>query len=230
MSNFLETTTAAPLGEQAQPFLGMGFELENWPGYDFPLACRVIRDTDAKILYPVMKRSAKHLKGYIGWAKYAPSWDFKTVQQFVKDHANDDWPRFHLVFSIGKQVVGFGSLAPVGKSRDVQVALWVALGHQGHGIGSWIVTVLEWYAFHVFGFDNVYYQHDSSNRASGSLPPKLGFEFSHTFDQKEKDGTKETGFWYSWKKEKPADIPPGFIDTGDIEKWSDIHFPWTSMV
>jgi hypothetical protein len=37
--------------------------LENWPGYNYPLACRVLRETDAKILYPAMKRSAKHLKG-----------------------------------------------------------------------------------------------------------------------------------------------------------------------
>ena len=50
----------------------LGFEIEqvpNWPGYEYPLACRVIRATDAHILYPVMKRSAKHLKGYIAGAK-----------------------------------------------------------------------------------------------------------------------------------------------------------------
>ena len=59
--------------------------IDNWPGYNYPLACRVLKDTDAKILYPVMKRSAKHLKGWIGWARYAPSWKMATVQKFVND-------------------------------------------------------------------------------------------------------------------------------------------------
>ena len=210
----------------------LGFEIEqvpNWPGYDCPLACRVIRETDAQILYPVMKRSANHLKGYIAWAKYAPSWDFKTVQKFVSDHCNDEWPRLHLIFSIGKQVVGFGSLAPMPNPRDIQVALWVSLGWQGQGIGKWIVTVLEWYAFNVFGFDNVYYQHDASNRSSGKLPQALGFSFSHSFDQKI-EALEETGLWMSWKKQKPSDIPPGYIDNGNLSRWDEVRFPWISLI
>jgi hypothetical protein len=78
-----------------------------------------------------MKRSAKSLNGYIGWAKYAPEWNFKAVAAFVKDHVESPLPRWHLIFTIGKQVVGFGSLAPMENGRDVQVALWVGLGHEG---------------------------------------------------------------------------------------------------
>mgnify|MGYP003350217603 FL=1 len=99
----------------------------NWGNYDYPLACRVLKDTDAPILYPAMKKSARDLKGYIGWAKYAPSWKMNTVQKFVLDHVNSDFPRFHLIFTIGYEVVGFGSLAPVNRDRSVQVALWVGV-------------------------------------------------------------------------------------------------------
>jgi RimJ/RimL family protein N-acetyltransferase len=202
----------------------------NWPGCDYPLACRVLKAGDQRILFPVMKRSAKKLKGFIGWAKYAPSWDYQTVTKFVNDHLEDELPRFHLVFSIGKQVVGFGSLAPVSSSqRDVQVALWVALGWEKRGIGSWITTVLEWYAFNVFGFDHVYYQHDSANRSSGKLPQKLGYVFSHTFDQ-ELQAMGESGLWYAWKKSRPRGLPPGVIDTGKWGGWTSITFPWTSLV
>ena len=176
-----------------------------------------------------MKANAKHLKGYIGWAKYAPSWDFKEVQRFVNDHVNDEWPRFHLLFSIGYDVVGFGSLAPIGNPRDIQVALWVAKDFEGQGIGQWIVTQLEWYAFWVFGFDHVFYQHDANNRRSGKLPSLMGYKFSHTFDD-EIGGTKESGFWYSWKKEKPLGIPKGLIDTGTLENWHGMQFPWESLV
>ena len=203
--------------------------LPNWPGHDYPLVCRDLRKTDSKLLYPVMKANAKHLNGYIEWAKYAPSWDFKEVQRFVNDHMNHDLPRFHLIFSIGYDVVGFGSLAPVGKLRDVQVALWVSKDFEGQGIGKWIVTQLEWYAFYIFGYDNVYYQHDASNRRSGKLPSLLGYDFSHSFDE-EITAKKETGLWYSWKKRKPAGIPPGMIDTGTLENWQGMRFPWVSLI
>jgi ribosomal-protein-serine acetyltransferase len=205
------------------------YPVPDWPGYDYPLACRVLKKSDSKVLYPVMKANAAHLKGYIGWAKYAPSWDFKAVQQFVNDHVDAEWPRFHLIFSIGKKVVGFGSLAPMGNPREIQVALWVAQEFEGKGIGKWIVTVLEWYAFHVFGYDVLCYQHDASNVKSGRLPSKLGFSFSHSFDE-EKSATKETGLWYSWRKEKPKDIPPGAIDTGSLDNWDGITFPWISLI
>ncbi len=205
------------------------YQLPDWPGHDYPLVCRLLVKTDSKVLYPVMKGNAEHLKGYIGWAKYAPSWDFNTVQRFVTDHVSQEWPRFHLIFSIGYQVVGFGSLAPMPNPREIQVALWVAKEFEGKGIGRWIVTQLEWYAFYVFGYDAVYYQHDASNRKSGRLPPKLGYDFSHSFDE-EITATKETGFWYSWKKKKPEGIPPGAIDTGTLENWDGVTFPWTSLI
>lgn len=205
------------------------YSVPNWADYAYPLACRVLKKSDSKVLYPVMKANAEHLKGYIGWAKYAPSWDFKTVQQFVNDHVDDDWPRFHLIFSIGKKVVGFGSLAPMDNPREIQVALWVAKEFEGKGIGKWIVTVLEWYAFNVFGYDHVYYQHDANNRRSGRLPSMLGYSFSHSFEE-EKSGTKESGFWYSWKKRKPDGIPPGAIDTGRLDNWDGVTFPWKSLI
>lgn len=202
----------------------------NWPGYDFPLACRNIRETDAQHLFPVMKRSAKMLKGYIGWAKYAPSWNFQTVSEFVKDHVNQGFPRFHLLFTIGKQVVGFGSLAPVNDNpKDVQIALWVGLGHQGRGIGKWIVKVMEFYAFNVFGCEHLYYQHDSSNRSSGKLPQALGFCFSHTFDD-EIHAQKESGLWYSWVKDRPITSAQGLLDLGHSENWADVHFPWKCLI
>ncbi len=203
--------------------------LANWPGYNFPLACRLLREGDQKVLYPVMKRSASKLKGFIGWAKYAPSWDYKEVSRFVKDHLEHEAPRFHLVFSIGKQLVGFGSLAPMPSPYDIQVALWVAAGHEGKGIGSWIVQVLEWYAFNVFGYHHIYYQHDANNRASGRLPQKLGFEFSHSFEE-EKTAMNESGLWYSWVKPRPEGLPPGVIETGNWGKWPETRFPWTSLI
>ena len=224
-----ETAEVNHWTEDLLAYLLQHFPQRNWPGYNFPFACRVLRDGDARYLYPVMKRSAKSLNGFIEWAKYSPEWDFKTVASFVADHLKDDLPRWHLIFTIGKQVVGFGSLAPMEQQRDAQVSLWVGLGHEGKGIGKGIVQILEFYAFYVFGYDNLYYQHDSNNRRSGALPPKLGFRFSHTFDQK-KSAQKESGFWFSWVKSKPRGLAPGLIDTWDWDKWSGISFPWKCLI
>jgi len=205
------------------------FAISNWPGYEYPLACRVLRETDAPILYPVMKRSAKELKGYIGWAKYAPSWNMDAVQKFVRDHVNDDFPRFHLIFTIGYEVVGFGSLAPMPSRRDIQVALWVAKGHQGRGIGLWIAQVLEWYAFYVFGYDHVYYQCDATNVKSKKIPNRLNYRYSHSFDDKI-SAMNESGLWMSFKKRRPNGLAPGAIDTGSLQNWDGHTLPWKSLI
>ena len=203
--------------------------VENWGNYQYPLACRVLKETDAPILYPAMKKSASRLSGFISWAKYVPSWDIKVVQKFVLDHVNSDFPRFHLIFTIGYEVVGFGSLAPMPDKRSVQVALWTSEGFEGQGIGSWIVTVLEWYAFNVFGFDYCYYQHAVGNERSGRLAARNGFKFSHVFQEK-RTAWKEIGYWVSYKKPKPKNIPPGYIDTGTLSNWDGITFPWKCLI
>jgi RimJ/RimL family protein N-acetyltransferase len=204
-------------------------ELPNWAGYDYPLACRMLKQTDAFYLYPVMKKSAINLSGFIGWANYATGWNYKQVTQFVRDHVKSEFPRFHLIFTIGYQVVGFGSLAPMSNGRDIQVSLWVAKDHQGQGIGNWITHILEWYAFYVFGYDNVYYQYDSQNRLSGRIPQRRGYKFSHTFDD-EKEGVLASGYWFSFKLKKPDGIPPGFIDTGILSNWDGVTFPWKCLI
>ena len=154
----------------------------NHPGFSYPLTHRRIRPSDTLILAQVIRKSHKHLRGYIGWAQYAGKWDFKQIQIFVNDHVNAEHPREHFLFFIGNQMVGMGSLAPMPHPLDIQIVLWVAEGFHGHGIGSRIAATMEWYAFEMCGYAHLYYQHDASNESSKRLPQKLGFTFSHTFD------------------------------------------------
>ncbi len=230
MSSGLDSNTRPAQIEPAEPIEEVEIqEAPNWPGYDYPLSFRFLKVTDAAILYPVMKRSGNAVKGYIEWGGDVASWSMKDLAKWVRACANDELPRCHFLFSIGTDVVGIGSLAPFGHPRDVQVALWVAKGHQGKRIGKWICTILEFYAFNVFGYDQLFYNHDSSNRSSGKLPVTLGFELVGTFDDK-KHAQSETGYWYSWKKVRPGDLPPGAIDVGGFDRWSDLSFPWKSLV
>lgn len=201
---------------------------DNWPGYNYPITFRQIEMSDTLQLSKVMKRSSRAIRGYVHWGSTINHWNFKQVQQFVVDHVNAEWPRFHLLFFAGKEIVGFGSIAPVQDPRAAQVALWVAMGHQGKGIGVWIATVMEWYSYHVFGFDAFYYQFDASNDRSHALPLKLGYEYSHSFYH-QIEAEEETGLWHSYVKHKPAGLAPGFIDTGDYGNWGQILNPFSAV-
>jgi RimJ/RimL family protein N-acetyltransferase len=194
----------------------------NHPGFDYPLTYRRIRPSDTLALSHVIRKSHKHLRGYIGWAQYAGKWDFKQIQTFVNQHVNDEFPREHFLFDIGEHIVGMGSLAPMPHLLDIQIALWVAEGFHGHGIGSRIASTLEMYAFEVAGYSHLYYQHDASNEASKRLPQKLGYTFSHTFDERI-NAKEETGFWFSWVKDRPDDLPPGILQGADIEQFLSVR-------
>lgn len=191
-------------------------------GSRFPLTHRRLRISDALILAKALRKDAKHLSGYVGWTQWSDQWNLKEVQEFVGQRVNDEAPREHFLFFLGEEFVGMGSLAPVGQLDEIQVALWVASKHQGNGIGSRIVATLEWYAFEAIGYSRIFYQHDSSNESSKKLPQKLGFVFSHTFDE-EVTARNETGFWYSWVKERPFDLPPAILQGADLDQFMKVR-------
>jgi RimJ/RimL family protein N-acetyltransferase len=122
------------------------------------------------------------------------------------------------VFFIGPEPVAFGSLAPMNSPYDAQVSLAVFYPHQGKGIGKRVVKTLEWYAFTVWGFHNLYYQADDSNVNSKKLAEFCGFTFSHTFEQ-QIDAEMESGLWSSYKKKRDSSYPDGAFQGADLEYW-----------
>jgi RimJ/RimL family protein N-acetyltransferase len=183
---------------------------ENYPGFDFLLEVCPIRPKHKPALIKAVWASHQHLRGYIGWAKYARSWNAKTISRFVDDHINAPLPSQHFVFLIGEEIVGVGSLVGAYTDHDTQIALWVRSGYQGKGIGKAIVQTLEYIAFNVWGFHTLYYEHDYTNESSKKLPQKCGFIFSHSREI-EKSAEKESGFWFSWKKYRPEGLPDAII-------------------
>jgi RimJ/RimL family protein N-acetyltransferase len=194
----------------------------NYPGFNAPLMHRRIRPSDALGLSKVIRNSHKHLKGYIGWAKYSKEWNFRQIQLFVNNHINDTKAHDHFLFLIGSQIVGMGSLGPVGDPSDAQVALWVAEGFHGKGIGTRIVATLEWYAFEVYGFHHLFYQHDATNESSKRLPQKLGYRFSHTFDDSVR-ADDESGYWFSWIKDRPSGLNDGLLQGAPLEEFCRVR-------
>lgn len=198
--------------------LEMRKEKENYPSYNHPLEFRPLKITDTLMLAPVMKRSANYIKGYVHWGTSAKNWGFKDVQNFVSARVRDDFPRFHFVFLIGKEPVALGSLAPMDSPFDAQVSLAVFHPHQGKKIGEVVVKTLEWYAFVVWGFHNLYYQYDATNKNSQKLANRCGFPFSHSFEQ-EKTAELESGLWMSHKKSRDPNYPDAIFQGADIEYW-----------
>ena len=190
-------------------------------GFRYPLRHTQIKQEHALPLSHVIRNSYKNLSGYISWAQYANRWNFHQVNQFVTEHINAEFPRFHRLFWIGDRIVGMGSLAPMDSPDSIQIALWVANGYHGKGIGTRIAATMQWYAFEVFGYSYLYYQHDATNESSKRLPSKLGFRFSHTFDE-DITATSESGFWFSWVKERPDDLPPALFQGRPLEDFTQV--------
>jgi RimJ/RimL family protein N-acetyltransferase len=191
----------------------------NYPGFNHPLTFSPIRPYHKPALVKAIWRSHKNLLGFIGWAKYARSWNVKTISRFADDHIHDTPPNQHFLFFIGNEVVGMGSLVGSYTQYDCQIALWVVDTYQGKGIGQNIVYTLKDVAFKVWGFDRLFYEHDARNESSKKLPQKCGFTYSHSFDQS-KEAEAESGFWFSWVLERPQGLPDGIIQGRPIEEFT----------
>ena len=191
---------------------------DNYPGFDHPLTFCPIRIKDKPAIMKALWRSHKELRDYFNWARFIRSWNGHDMSKFVDSLINDPLPNQHFAFFIGNEVVGVGSLVECYTPLDTQIALWVNSKYHGLGIGTRIVDTLTDVAFRVWGFQILYYGHDSSNDSSKRLPQKCGFLFSHAQDKK-KTAMKETGLWYSWYKYRPKDLPPGILQGRDIDEF-----------
>jgi RimJ/RimL family protein N-acetyltransferase len=191
----------------------------NYPGFDHPLTFAPIGNHHREAVIKALWTSHKELRGFIGWAQYMRSWSTKDFNRFIDNHINARLPDQHFVFMIGKEIVGMGSLLGAYTPQDHQIALWVSSGYQGKGIGQSIVHTLEDVAFNVWGYHTLYYEHDSSNESSKKLPQKCGFKFSHTRNLR-RDALKESGLWFSWKKERPDGLPDAIIQGRPIEDFT----------
>lgn len=192
----------------------------NFPGYNFPAEFRRLKPTDTLALSKVIRKSRKSLMNYLEWADKSANWSFADIQRWVMYHVkSEDIYRDHFLFLINKEIVGMCSTAPCGKPDQIQLSYWVAEGHQGRGIGTMMAKSLEEYAFRVWGWSAVQINHDATNRASGKIPQKLGYEWNGTFEG-DNFARNETGFWYSWIKYRPEGLPPGIFQGEDINSFT----------
>lgn len=188
----------------------------NYPGFDYPLTFAPMGIHHKEALIRALWTSHKELRGFLGWAQYMRSWSDRDFNLFIDHHINAKLPDQHFVFMIGEEIVGVGSLVSAYTQHDHQIALWVTAGFQGLGIGQSIVNTLEYVAFNVWGYHTLYYEHDANNQSSKRLPQKCGFILSHTRNL-HIDAKEESGLWFSWKKNRPNNLPDAIIQGRPIE-------------
>lgn len=194
----------------------------NFPGYNFPAEFRRLKPTDTLALSKVIRKSRKSLMNYLQWADNSANWGFAQIQKWVMKHINSTDPyRDHFVFLINKEIVGMCSTAPVGIPDQIQLSYWVADGHQGKGIGTAMAVTIEDFAFRVIGWSAVQINHDATNRASGKIPQKLGYQWNGTFEG-DNFARSETGFWYSWIKYRPEGLPAGMLQGEDPDYFTKV--------
>lgn len=195
----------------------------NFPGFSQPLHFRPMKISDTAIMTPVLKSSAKSIRGYLGQFQHAELWDIGNAKRFVSQCVNADFPSVHYLFFIGNRLVGMGSLHQYGDSLlDVQIVLAVfGEQYQGKGIGTAIGQTLKKVAFEVWGFSSFWWLVDATNRSSMRAAQKVGLRWDHSYEEEVRHSESESGLWNAFVAERPQDLPPAVLQGASIEYWSE---------
>lgn len=194
---------------------------QNYPGFDSHLHFRPMKITDTAIMTPVLKSSAKSIRGYLGHFQHADLWDIRNAKNFVANCVNAEFPSAHYLFFIGNKLVGMGSLHQYGDSPlDVQIVLAVfGEKYQGRGIGTAIGQTLKKVAFEIWGFSSLWWVVDATNLPSIKTAQKVGLTVDHNWEDEVKHSESESGLWWAFKENRPEDLAPGVLQGASIEYW-----------
>lgn len=183
----------------------------NFPGFNHRLEVHHLSLRDSLKLTKAMQANQQHLDEYLPLFHKREGKTVPKIQRWIFQMLNEQFPSQHFVFTLGGQLVGFASTLPISDDpREVQLRYIVFQDYTGKGIATAMACTLELYAFWIWGFHRVYIEMDSHNRASMSVAQKLGYRLNGTKDVG-KLGTRDSGFWYSFVKERPADITDGVL-------------------
>lgn len=200
-----------------------GSKIPNFPGYSHRLEFRALQKSDATLLAPSFKGSAKTIRTYLSEFQYADRWNLKNTQAFINACLNDDFPAMHYVFTIGNRPVAFASFHSFGESlTEIQIILAVFGDHQGKGIGKAVAHTLKKVAFEIWGFERIWWVVDATNRSSMKIASSIGCEWDSTFEGDFKHGESGSGLWHRYVVERDHSLAPGVLQGADVEYWSSI--------
>ena len=183
-----------------------------FPGYSNGLEFHHLSSRDSLKLSAAMHRSRAHFEKFLPVFDESQKLTLSAMREWISDRLDEHFPTQHFVFSIGRELVGFGSTLPISNDlREIQLRYMVFEGHTGKGVATAMAKTMEFYGFHVWGFDRIYIEMDSANRASLAVAQRLGYEL-HGTKELSKIGTDGSGLWFSFVKVRPREAQAGTLD------------------
>jgi RimJ/RimL family protein N-acetyltransferase len=142
-----------------------------------------------------VNESAEHLRPWMPWVGDEPA-GVEARRAWIADVVAGEEEAFG-IFE-GAEVVGGAGLHPRIGDGGLEIGYWVHAAHTRRGIATEAVRQLIERAFADPAVDRVEIHHDTANVASGSVPPKLGFE--HVCDRPaEREAPAEAGIERVWR-------------------------------
>lgn len=163
------------------------------------LVLRRLRLDDAGPMRAAVDRSHRELRPWMPWAAEPPT--LESVRAFVQlagaETASEETMGFGLFEPDGELVGGFGLHGRRGPGI-LEIGYWVRSDRTGRGYATAAAGVLTDAAFDRFpDVDRVEIRCDPANRASGAIPPKLGYRLDRE-DPSEVEAPGQTGSQRVW--------------------------------
>ena len=173
-------------------------------GEKHQISWKFIQDVDPDALKRVLYENWSHLAYLFPPKTGNPFLDLMTVNRGVNKQRRSQPPEMHLVFFLGEEIVGQGSLLHSHREHP-QVSIWIDQKRTRKGLGDWILWQLEAIAFREMKAKRLLFQHHERNNAAFLLALRNGY----TFEEKLLIGLirgQNQEIWHSWQTAKPLDL------------------------
>ena len=153
---------------------------------------------EATLLSAGVAASIDHLRPWMPWARFEPL-TFAERVQLIEGWTRDWEEGGDAVFGafLDGEMIGSAGLHRRSGDRTLDIGYWIHVDHVRHGYATELAAALTTAAFGIDGVEAVHIQTDEANKASASVPAKLGFRrFSTT--ERVPEAPAESGRLIDW--------------------------------
>ncbi len=131
---------------------------------------------DLDSLHSAVVSSIDHLRPYMAWAADGDVAGQRSyLEATVPAWESDERYEFAIVDPRAGIIGSAGLLARIG-AGGLEIGYWVHADHTGRGVATMSAGALTAAAFSLPWVDRIEIHHDETNRASGAVPARLGFQ------------------------------------------------------
>ena len=164
------------------------------PAYCIKTARTIIRcwnPVDAPLLIAAIEASLDHLRPWMPWAKFEPETVAAKADRLRRMRGEFDLNKDYIygIFNLAENKVlgGTGLHTRIGDDA-LEIGYWIHAAHIGKGLATEISAALTKVAFEVHKVKRMEIHCDPQNRASASVPRKLGYAHEATLRERATSG------------------------------------------